>query len=211
LAVKLIGVTQPVGVAQIGTLGEFIAYVARVSNPSNQLNTETSPKLISYLKKNKHWSPFEMASIVMEIKTSRDIAHQILRHRSFAFQEFSQRYAVATERVIKEARFQDPKNRQSSIELGPEHEKIAQQWLEAQNEIYELTQSVYKWALDNGVAKEVARSVLPEGMTGTTIYMAGSVRSWIHFCEVRTDPGTQKEHREVAMEAQAILEELMKS
>jgi thymidylate synthase (FAD) len=203
-SVKLIGITQPIDLEL--TTGEFIAYVARVSNPSNQLNTETSPKLLNYLKKNKHWSPFEMASIVMEIKTTRDIAHQILRHRSFSFQEFSQRYAVSSVIILKEARFQDPKNRQSSIELTVEHELLAKQWLEAQQEVVELTQRVYKWALDAGIAKEVARSVLPEGLTGTTIYMAGTIRSWMHFCEVRTDPSTQKEHREIALACKEILD-----
>jgi thymidylate synthase (FAD) len=180
---------------------DFIAYVARVSNPSNQGNTETSSKLLKYLVKNKHWSPFEMAHITMEIETTRDIARQILRHRSFSFQEFSQRYADPTQDLgftTREARLQDTKNRQNSIEVEDDPE-LKHMWNERQKIVIEYAQKEYDWAIKNGIAKEQARAVLPEGLTVSRLYMAGSVRSWIHYCQLRCANGTQKEHREIAI------------
>ena len=186
----------------------FIAYTARVSNPSNQHNTLTAPKLLSYLIKNKHWSPFEMVSITMEINTTRDISHQIIRHRSFSFQEFSQRYADPTKDmsfVTREARLQDAKNRQNSIET--DDEKLEEAWNNFQYDVGELAQTYYKEAIRMGIAKEQARAVLPEGLTTTRLYMSGTLRSWIHFVDVRAEQGTQKEHRQVALAAQ---EEILK-
>jgi thymidylate synthase (FAD) len=187
---------------------DLVAYCARVSNPSNQGNTDTSEKLINYLIKNKHWSPFEMADITLEIVTTRDISHQIVRHRSYAFQEFSQRYADPTKEmkfVLSEARLQDSKNRQNSIEIDDPW--LQAEWDRHQQEIIDLAKQKYEWAISKGLAKEVARKVLPEGLTETRLYMKGSVRSWIHYLEVRTDPSTQKEHREIALAcAQAIAE-----
>lgn len=180
---------------------EFIAYVARVSNPSNQHNTETSSKLLKYLVKHKHWSPFEMAHVTMEINTTRDIARQILRHRSFSFQEFSQRYADPTKDlgfVHREARLQDTKNRQNSIES--DNEQLQREWEDKQWFITNVVRDTYEWAIDNGIAKEQARAVLPEGLTVSRLYMAGSVRSWIHYCQLRCANGTQKEHREIAQD-----------
>lgn len=194
--VKLVAVTKPVDDGMSGD--DFIAYVARVSNPSNQHNTSTAPKLIKYLKDNHHWSPFEMAHAVMEIETTRDIARQILRHRSFSFQEFSQRYAKATDLgfVTREARLQDTKNRQNSIEV--DDPKLEAEWIDIQRELIYNIGEYYNWAISSGIAKEQARAILPEGMTVSRLYMAGSVRSWIHYCELRMDKATQKEHREVA-------------
>ena len=189
------------------SLGEYIAYVARVSNPTNQHNTETSSKLLKYLIKHKHWSPFEMASVCMKITTTRDIAHQILRHRSFSFQEFSQRYAKAMGSTLREARLQDVANRQNSIDTA--NYGLQVDWLFKQEQVINLSNEVYNWALEQGIAKEVARAVLPEGLTDTALYMSGTVRSWIHYIMVRTDPSTQKEHREVALAARAILAELI--
>lgn len=187
---------------------DLIAYCARVSNPSNQLNTGTSDKLIEYLIKHKHWSPFEMADVTMEIETTRDIARQILRHRSFSFQEFSQRYADPTKDLsftIREARLQDTKNRQNSIETGDIN--LQTKWHAVQNRVLDAAKEAYEWAIEYGIAKEVARAVLPEGLTNSRLYVKGSIRSWIHYIEVRTDPTTQKEHREIAMAcAQAIAE-----
>jgi thymidylate synthase (FAD) len=190
---------------------DFIAYVARVSNPSNQHNTETSERLLKYLVKNKHWSPFEMANVVMEIETTRDIARQILRHRSFSFQEFSQRYADPTKDLgftNREARLQDPKNRQNSIEiddrtvLDPKTLRNSswtkEEWAKKQQEVIDAANEVYSWAIEMGIAKEQARAVLPEGLTVSRMYMNGTVRSWIHYCLLRMGPETQKEHREVA-------------
>ena len=180
---------------------EFIAYVARVSNPSNQHNTETSDRLLKYLVKHKHWSPFEMAHVTMEINTTRDIARQILRHRSFSFQEFSQRYADPTNDlgfVHREARLQDTKNRQNSIES--DNEQLQQEWKDKQWFITNVVRDTYEWAIDNGIAKEQARAVLPEGLTISRLYMAGSVRSWIHYCQLRCANGTQKEHQLIALE-----------
>lgn len=182
-----------------------IAYMARVSNPSNQNNTKTNEKLIRYLIKHKHWSPFEMCSVAIEINTTRDIAHQIVRHRSFAFQEFSQRYANPDEQgnpfVLREARLQDEKNRQNSIDLDPEmdgHAVLNGTWRNKQQYVIDAAFKVYNWALENGIAKEQARAVLPEGLTKTRLYMQGTLRSWIHYIDVRSEAGTQKEHREIA-------------
>jgi thymidylate synthase (FAD) len=187
---------------------DLIAYCARVSNPSNQNNTDTSEKLVNYLVKNKHWSPFEMADVTMEIETTRDIARQILRHRSFSFQEFSQRYADPTidlDFVYREARLQDTKNRQNSIEV--DDPELLIEWHIQQEAVIITAKKAYEWAIERGIAKEVARAVLPEGLTMSRMYMKGSIRSWIHYLEVRTDPSTQKEHREVALAcAQAIAE-----
>ncbi len=185
-----------------------IAYMARVSNPSNQNNTETNEKLIRYLIKHKHWSPFEMASVAIEINTTRDIAHQIVRHRSFAFQEFSQRYANPDEQgypyVVRETRLQDAKNRQNSIDT--DDELLHQHWVSQQTKVIETASAAYKWALDNGIAKEQARAVLPEGLTKTRLYMQGTIRSWIHYIDVRTTPGTQKEHMEIAKQCAYVIE-----
>jgi len=187
------------------TIQELIAYCARVSNPANQSNKETTEKLLRYLIRHKHWSPFETASICLEITTTRDIARQILRHRSFAFQEFSQRYANPIESlafVQREARLQDTKNRQNSIELDFENDTnriLAYQWENLQNDLINKSTDIYKWAIDHGIAKEQARAVLPEGLIESRIYMAGTVRSFMHYIELRTGPETQKEHREVAL------------
>lgn len=181
----------------------FIAYCARVSNPSNQLNPDTG-KLLSYMIKNQHWSPFEMVNVVMEIETTRDIARQILRHRSFSFQEFSQRYAEVTEmHPPREARLQDTKNRQNSIEI--DDEELQGLWDDIQLNLLLDAEEAYKWAIENGIAKEQARVVLPEGLTMSRMYMNGTLRSWIHYCDLRCGNGTQKEHREVALECRKIL------
>ncbi len=181
----------------------FIAYCARVSNPSNQLNPDTG-KLLSYMIKNQHWSPFEMVNVVMEIETTRDIARQILRHRSFSFQEFSQRYAEVTEmHPPREARLQDTKNRQNSIEI--DDEELQGMWDDIQLNLLLDAEEAYKWAIENGIAKEQARVVLPEGLTMSRMYMNGTLRSWIHYCDLRCGNGTQKEHREVALECRKIL------
>lgn len=190
---------------------ELIAFCARVSNPSNQLNTETSEKLIRYLIKHKHWSPLEMVSACLEIETTRDIARQILRHRSFSFQEFSQRYADPTKDLnfeIRETRLQDTKNRQNSVELDvsvAENRELVRIWEEKQHAVIKAARDAYEWAVTNGIAKEQARAVLPEGLMGSRLYMNGTLRSWIHFIELRSANGTQKEHQEVAIAcAQAI-------
>jgi len=204
--VSLIGITKP-EIEGVETAEELIAYAARVSNPSNQNNTLTAPKLLAYLMKNKHWSPFEMVSITMEINTTRDIARQILRHRSFSFQEFSQRYANPTEMgfEIREARMQDAKNRQASNET--DDKELQERWWAKQENILVDVKKAYTWAINNGIAKEQARSVLPEGMTKSRMYMAGTLRSWIHYCQIRTDIATQKEHREIALECQNVIKE----
>ena len=179
---------------------ELVAFCARVSNPSNQLNTETSEKLIKYLIKNAHWSPLEMVSACLEIETTRDIARQILRHRSFSFQEFSQRYADPTKDlsfITREARLQDNKNRQNSIELDNESD-LQYEWISKQEKLLETIKDTYKWAVNNGIAKEQARAVLPEGITMSRMYMNGTLRSWIHYIDLRSGHGTQKEHMEVA-------------
>ena len=184
---------------------ELIAYCARVSNPSNQFNKETSEKLIRYLIKHAHWSPLEMVSVCMEITTTRDIARQILRHRSFSFQEFSQRYANPVDDlafVTREARLQDTKNRQNSVELdwtNSEHRELARIWVEKQQDVIRASREAYTWAVNNGIAKEQARAVLPEGNTVSRLYMNGTLRSWVHFIELRSGNGTQLEHQQVAL------------
>jgi thymidylate synthase (FAD) len=204
MKVKLISYSQPPETTQ--SIQDLVAYCARVSNPGNQNNTETNEKLIKYLIKNEHWSPLEMVSICLEIETTRDIARQILRHRSFSFQEFSQRYAVADLGVdIRETRLQDKKNRQNSIET--EDTILSQEWEQRQTQLSDLAQTTYKWALENGIAKEQARVVLPEGMTVSRMYMNGTLRSWVHYIKLRTANGTQKEH---AMVAAACGEEIAK-
>ena len=214
--VKLVGITHPqiripVEDAEPGTFTllspeSFIAYVARVSNPANQNNVETSERLLKYLVKNKHWSPFEMVHMVMEINTTRDIARQILRHRSFSFQEFSQRYAnVTVMSEPREARLQDQKNRQNSIET--DDEQLTKDWNQIQSNMLDMANGAYNWAIENGIAKEVARSVLPEGLTMSRMYMSGSLRSWIHYCELRMANGTQKEHRLIAEQCWNVIVE----
>jgi thymidylate synthase (FAD) len=188
---------------------ELVAFCARVSNPSNQFNTETSEKLIKYLIKHQHWSPLEMVSACLEIETTRDIARQILRHRSFSFQEFSQRYADPTKDlsfVLREARLQDTKNRQNSVENT--NLALAAWWEERQKRVIKEAEEAYAWAIDNGIAKEQARAVLPEGLTVSRLYMNGTLRSWIHFIELRSANGTQKEHQEVARECAKVIAEV---
>lgn len=214
MTVKLVSYSQPTEEFSdngVTDAQELIAFCARVSNPSNQYNTETSDKLIQYLIKHAHWSPLEMVSACLEVETTRDIARQILRHRSFSFQEFSQRYADPTTNmnfVIREARFQDSKNRQNSIMIdmtNPEHKELSLLWAEKQQEVIDTAKAAYTWAISNGIAKEQARAVLPEGNTESRMYINGTLRSWIHFIQVRTDNSTQKEHREIALEcAKAI-------
>ena len=202
--VKLISMSQPIE-SNLKTAEDLISYCARVSNPSNQANTETSNKLLKYCVKNEHWSIFEMVHIVMEINTTRDIARQILRHRSFSFQEFSQRYADASQLgfTVREARLQDTKNRQNSIDTT---DKLLQRtWKIKQEQLISEVKLAYKWAIENGIAKEQARAILPEGNTNSRLYMAGTLRSWMHYCQLRMDNGTQKEHREIAKECWNIL------
>lgn len=185
---------------------DVIAFAARVSNPSNQNNSKTAPKLLKYLKKEGHFSPFEMASACMEITTTRDIARQILRHRSFSFQEFSQRYADPTvdlNFVTRQARLQDPKNRQNSIEADNDGLEIA--WHSKQREVIQAAKYAYDWAIENGIAKEQARAVLPEGLIESRLYMTGTLRSWMHFVELRGGNGTQKEHTEIALQCKELL------
>jgi thymidylate synthase (FAD) len=201
--VKLVSYSQPT--EEFRDLGiddaqELIAYCARVSNPSNQFNSETSEKLIRYLVKHQHWSPLEMVSACIEITTTRDIARQILRHRSFSFQEFSQRYADPTKDlkfVTREARLQDPKNRQNSVQV--EDQLLQNEWYRAQQRVIYAAQREYEWAIANGIAKEQARAVLPEGLIESRLYMNGTLRSWIHFIELRSGNGTQKEHQLIAL------------
>jgi len=197
--VNLIGITKPSAYTECITPGQLVAWAARVSNPSNQNNTQTASKLIQYLIKNEHWSPLEMVHVAMEIKTTRDIARQILRHRSFSFQEYSQRYADPTKDlhfVKREARLQDSKNRQNSLET--EDNMLRENWNMLQYALSDEARKTYKWAIEHGIAKEQARAVLPEGLTQSVMIMAGSLRSWIHYCQLRMDEATQKEHREVA-------------
>jgi thymidylate synthase (FAD) len=202
MKVKLVSYTTPC-IDELGTdsdILDLIAYCARVSNPSNQSNTDTSEKLINYLIKWKHWSPFEMANVCLEIETTRDIARQILRHRSFTFQEFSQRYADPVKELTfetREARLQDTKNRQNS--LPTEDLDLRWQWEKLQQGVIEVSRNAYEFAIKNGIAKEVARSVLPEGLTMSRMYVNGTIRSWIHYIDIRSDKATQKEHREIAM------------
>jgi thymidylate synthase (FAD) len=215
--VRLLNYSQPT--QEFADLGisdaqELIAYCARVSNPSNQLNTDTSAKLIQYLIKHQHWSPLEMVSACIEITTTRDIARQILRHRSFSFQEFSQRYADPTKDlsfVLREARKQDTKNRQNSIELDMTNDAdrfLAAGWENIQRGVTQKALEAYEWAIANGIAKEQARAVLPEGLTESRLYMNGTLRSWIHFIELRSANGTQKEHQEVAIACARVIAEI---
>ena len=217
--VKLLSHSQPT--TEFTSMGisdaqELIAYCARVSNPANQFNTETSEKLIRYLIRHQHWSPLEMVSACCEITTTRDIARQILRHRSFSFQEFSQRYADPTAElddafVLREARFQDTKNRQNSVDLDMTDEQqrlLAYEWERAQKRVLYSVKKEYKWAIDNGIAKEQARAVLPEGLTVSRMYMNGTLRSWIHFIELRSANGTQKEHQEVARACAEVISKI---
>lgn len=205
---RLISYSQPVrhvhsgepGIMGLENIQDLVAYCARVSNPSNQANTKTTSKLLGYLIKHKHWSPFEMASACIEVETTRDIARQFLRHRSFSFQEFSQRYAdirdLSDNFVLRETRLQDTKNRQNSIES--DNERLDMLWAAKQLSVIEAAKEAYEWAIDNGIAKEQARAVLPEGNTVSKLYVNGTIRSWIHYVELRSDNGTQKEHMELA-------------
>lgn len=206
--VNLIGITKPSAYTECTTANELVAWAARVSNPSNQNNTTTAPKLVQYLITNQHWSPLEMVHVSMEIKTTRDIARQILRHRSFSFQEYSQRYADPTKDlgfVVREARLQDAKNRQNSVELTPDENRLAEEWNVMQTQATNAAKMAYNWAIERGIAKEQARAVLPEGNTESTIIMAGSLRSWVHYCQLRMDKATQKEHRIVAEQCWSII------
>ena len=203
--VKLVAITKPM-IEGVDTAEQFIAYAARVSNPSNQMNNETAEKLLAYCARNKHWSVFETVSLTLEINTTRDIARQILRHRSFSFQEFSQRYADPTKDlgfVTREARLQDQKNRQNSIET--DDLELSFDWITIQNDLIRDAQNAYEWAVENGIAKEQARAVLPEGLTVSRMYMTGSHRSWITYIALREKNGTQKEHRLVAIECKKII------
>ena len=210
--VKLLSYSQPTD--EFASMGidnaqELIAYCARVSNPANQLNTDTSEKLIRYLIKHQHWSPLEMVSACIEITTTRDIARQILRHRSFSFQEFSQRYADPTKDldfVLREARLQDTKNRQNSI--ATDDLELSREWYHKQQTIIDLVKGTYDWAINNGIAKEQARAILPEGNTVSRLYMNGTLRSWIHFIELRSANGTQKEHQDVAMACAQVIAQI---
>ena len=212
MRVKLVSYSKPTEVFEhegIKDAQELIAYCARVSNPSNQMNTETSAKLIRYLISNAHWSPLEMVSACLELETTRDIARQILRHRSFSFQEFSQRYANPVEDldfVIREARMQDPKNRQDSLET--EDEELKKEWESRQKKLIELSKETYIWAIEKGIAKEQARSVLPEGNTVSRLYMNGTIRSWIHYIELRSANGTQREHSQIALACAEVINKI---
>jgi thymidylate synthase (FAD) len=215
MKVRLVNYSQPTkefADQGITNAQELVAYCARVSNPSNQLNTETSAKLIKYLVKHQHWSPLEMASACLEIETTRDIARQILRHRSFSFQEFSQRYAVADLGwELKETRLQDTKNRQNSIELAGttlREQNLIEQWKNKQDQLIREAEYAYDWAIENGIAKEQARAVLPEGLTVSRLYMNGTLRSWLHYIDLRSGPETQKEHRLVARECAKVISEI---
>ena len=201
--VSLVGFTQPSAATGCHSANELIAYAARVSNPENQANSKTAPKLLAYLIKHEHWSPFEIVSVTMEIKTTRDIGRQILRHRSFSFQEFSQRYAVSEFFETRDTRLQDPKNRQNSVETDDKN--LAEDWNMQQMKVINQAKDAYEWALNKGIAKEQARAVLPEGNTMTTIYMAGTLRSWIHYCKLRGGHGTQLEHTGIADKCWAII------
>jgi thymidylate synthase (FAD) len=210
MKVELISYSQP-DQRFVEDTTELVAFCARVSNPSNQTNKETSEKLIRYLIKHQHWSPLEMVSMCLEIETTRDIARQILRHRSFSFQEFSQRYADPTKDlnfVTREARLQDTKNRQNSVELNmedPEQRELARLWEEKQQNVIRLAREEYTWAVSNGIAKEQARAVLPEGLTESRLYMNGTLRSWIHYIQLRSENGTQKEHIEIAKKCADVI------
>lgn len=206
--VNLISISKPSAYTDCNTAEELVAWGARVSNPSNQNNMATANKLVGYLITNHHWSPLEMVHVSMEIKTTRDIARQILRHRSFAFQEYSQRYADPTRDlgfVTREARLQDRKNRQNSVEV--DNEDLNNDWMSVQDDVQITAIRAYHWAIENGIAKEQARVVLPEGMTESTMIMAGTLRSWIHYCQLRRANGTQKEHRIVAEQCWNIIKQ----
>lgn len=206
--VNLVSISKPSAYTDCTTANELVAWAARVSNPSNQNNTATAPKLVQYLIKNQHWSPLEIVHVAMEIKTARDIARQILRHRSFSFQEYSQRYADPTRDlgfVRREARLQDPKNRQNSVELGPDERRLAEEWQVMQQQAINSSRMAYEWAIGRGIAKEQARVVLPEGNTESIMIMAGSLRSWVHYCQLRMDKATQKEHRTIAEQCWEII------
>jgi thymidylate synthase (FAD) len=208
LKVRLIGYTQPPeDIVGLDDLQDIVAYCARVSNPSNQINSETSGKLLDYLIKHKHWSPFEMCSATLEVETTRDIARQFLRHRSFSFQEFSQRYAdirdLDNDFVIREARLQDLKNRQNSVENIDA--ALEDEWANKQMAVVETAKMAYNWAIENGIAKEQARAVLPEGNTVSRLYVNGTLRSWIHYIELRTANGTQLEHMQLAEEIAKVI------
>lgn len=210
MRVSLVSYSQPsdqfYADTNMNTMEDLVAYAARVSNPANQHNKDTAPKLIRYLIKNKHWSPLEMVSATIEIQTTRDIARQILRHRSFSFQEFSQRYAdpSSMDFQVRETRLQDLKNRQNSVESDDEN--LAKAWNARQNQIIEDCASAYSWAIQHGIAKEQARCVLPEGMTASRMYMSGTLRSWVHYIQLRGGNGTQKEHMEIARACAAAIE-----
>jgi thymidylate synthase (FAD) len=209
MKVKLVSYSKPV-IDGLETPTDLVAFCARVSNPSNQYNKETAEKLIKYLIDNQHWSPLEMCHVTLEIETTRDIARQMLRHRSFSFQEFSQRYADPTKDltfVTREARLQDPKNRQNSISEGVDP-MVQAGWEIMQNEVTSKALQAYNWAIENGIAKEQARAVLPEGLTVSRLYMAGTLRSWIHYVQLRSDNGTQKEHIEIAKECAKVIAEI---
>ena len=212
MKVKLISYSQPsqeVLEEGLQDAQDLVAFCARVSNPSNQMNTETSDKLIAYLIKWKHWSPFEMANVTLEIETTRDIARQILRHRSFTFQEFSQRYADPVKELTfetREARLQDQKNRQNS--LPSDDVSLDMQWNIQQSTVIAAAESAYKWAIAHGIAKEVARAVLPEGLTMSRMYVNGTIRSWIHYIDIRSDKATQKEHRDIALACAKVIAEV---
>ena len=211
MKVRLIGYTQPPeNLVGLDDLQDIVAYCARVSNPSNQINSETSGKLLKYLINHKHWSPFEMCSATLEVETTRDIARQFLRHRSFSFQEFSQRYAdirhLNDNFVIRDARLQDTKNRQNSIEN--EDASLEDEWANKQMAVIETAKMAYDWALENGIAKEQARAVLPEGNTVSRLYVNGTIRSWIHYIELRSANGTQLEHMELAQEIGRIISKI---
>lgn len=209
MQVRLISYSTPAADIEVETPQELVAFCARVSNPNNQLNNETSEKLINYLIEHLHWSPMEMINVCLEITTTRDIARQILRHRSFSFQEFSQRYADPTKElnfVTREARLQDPKNRQNSIET--KNSLLQEQWENHQEEVIELAKNKYEWAIRSGIAKEQARAILPEGLTVSKMYVNGTIRSWIHYIQVRSDASTQKEHREIALKCAEVIAEI---
>ena len=209
MKVKLVGVTKPINQDYGETTEDIVSYCARVSNPKNQKNFTTSSKLLSYMIREGHWSPFEMVHLTIEIETTRDIARQILRHRSFAFQEFSQRYADPTKElkfVDREARLQDPKNRQNSIELDTDSD-LHHAWKQEQLNVISSAMDTYNWAIKNGIAKEQARAVLPEGLIESRLYMSGNLRSWIHYCQLRMGHGTQLEHIKIAKKCWKILEE----
>lgn len=209
MKVKLISYSKPV-IEGLNTPTDLVAYCARVSNPSNQYNSETSEKLIQYLIKHKHWSPLELCNVVLEIETTRDIARQILRHRSFSFQEFSQRYADPIkdlEFVMREARLQDPKNRQNSISEGVDV-MIQYEWDKRQQDLIQQVKAHYDWAISNGIAKEQARAVLPEGLIMSRMYVNGTLRSWIHYISLRSGNGTQREHTEIAKECAKVIAEI---